>query len=72
MEFEESDLMRVSSVVRENYPDVASRWEGIVQVISFAGCEFVFQNEWEDPCLISGSSEGDVILRNLHSLLTTR
>ncbi|MGK0492166.1 MAG: hypothetical protein ACJASD_002399, partial [Sphingomonas echinoides] len=28
-------------------------------------------SEWDDPCLISGSAEGDNILKSLHDNLNT-
>jgi hypothetical protein len=71
LEFEVSDLSRVGPCIRELYPTTTSRWAGTVKVYSFGGCEFVFQNEWADPCLISNSNEGDAILRSLHFQLTS-
>jgi hypothetical protein len=58
LEFEEADLDRVRQCIRQLYPATTSRRAGIATLYSFGGCEFVFQNEWEDPCLISKSYEG--------------
>jgi len=35
----------------------------------FGGCNFTFQNDWDDPCLISGSNEGTELLAQLHAHL---
>lgn len=35
------------------------------QSVRFGDCDFVFQNEWDDPCLISLSTEGAAHLRRL-------
>lgn len=70
LEFEDGDLQRVGLSIRELYPNASSYWAGIFKVYSFGGCEFTFQNEWDDPCLISNSDDGDAILRSLHAQLT--
>lgn len=71
LEFEDGDLRRVGRCIRARYPDAGSRWAGFFRVHTFGGWEFVFQNEWDDPCLISNSNEGDAILRSLHGELTS-
>jgi hypothetical protein len=35
------------------------------ETLSFAGEEFTFQNEWDDPCLITSTSNGVEILKEL-------
>jgi hypothetical protein len=66
LEFGPSDLEAVRSYIREHYPDTGSKVAGIATVVKFGGEDFTFQNEWDDPCLISHSSEGDKLLRNIH------
>lgn len=71
LEFEPADLPLVASSIRDKYgvpdrlqyPTFAEYW--------FGGCSFIFQDEWDDPCLISGSAEGDDILKSLHDDLNT-
>lgn len=67
LEFDVSDIDAVRLHIRERYPDVRSKKAGIATVVSFCGEEFTFQNEWEDPCLISGSVKGDELLRAIHA-----
>lgn len=69
LEFEESDLKRIGRCIGTMYPDANSRPDGIFKVYTFGGCEFAFQNEWDDPCLVSDSNDGDAILRMLHARL---
>lgn len=71
LEMAPGDLDRVGRCIRELYPDSDSRTAGRAKVYSFGGCEFVFQNEWDDPCLISNSAEGDAILEALHARLVS-
>jgi hypothetical protein len=68
LEFDVSDLDAVRAYIREIHPDVTSRWAGaIAMVVQFAAEEFTFQNEWDDPCLISGTARGDELLRAIHA-----
>jgi hypothetical protein len=67
LEFEPSDLPGVRSVIRQLYGRPETRRNPVLTELRFGGCSFTFQNEWDDPCLISGSSEGDEILRALHA-----
>lgn len=43
---------------------------GIATVVSFGGETFTYQNEWDDPCLISSSNKGDELLRNIYTELS--
>ena len=67
LEFDTSDLEAVRAYVRERHPDVTSKSAGIATVVVFGGEEFTFQNAWDDPCLISGSTQGDELLRAIHA-----
>lgn len=65
LEFETADVPAVRALIRDRYgpPDVE---QGVaLSVLRFGGAEFVFQNEWDDPCLIASTIEGDRILREL-------
>ncbi len=39
--------------------------------VTFGGATFTFQSEWEDPCLISSTHEGDQFLRQIRERLNT-
>ena len=40
------------------------------QSVRFGDCDFLFQKEWDDPCLISLSTEGAAHLRRLAQSLS--
>jgi hypothetical protein len=71
LELEEADLEPLGRLIRERYPEATCRWEGIFKVYSFGGCEFTFYDEWDDPCLISNSDNGDALLRSLQADLAS-
>lgn len=71
LEFEPSDLSQVAAAIRDHYGVPDKRQHPTSAEYRFGGCSFTFQNEWDDPCLISGSSEGDSILQTLHDALST-
>lgn len=67
LEFDTSDLDAVRSYIRERYEEVSSKTAGIATVVTFGGEDFTFQNEWDDPCLISHSVKGDDLIRAIHA-----
>lgn len=69
LEFNTSDLGAVRDCIRERYADVQMTPAGIATVVRFGGQDFTFQNEWDDPCLISSSTTGDELLRSIHAAL---
>jgi hypothetical protein len=70
LEFEPSDMTVVASAIRRRFGEPVRKAHVISAEYRFGGASFVFQNEWDDPCLISGSDEGDAILKQLHDALT--
>jgi hypothetical protein len=69
LEFETSNLPSVIAAIHERYGVPGKRRYPILAVYSFGGCDFTFQNEWDDPCLVAGSEEGSEILKALHAIL---
>lgn len=69
LEFETSDLPRVAAAIRSRFGGFAFRRDIASAECRFGGCSFTFENEWDDPCLISGSAEGDEVLRALAALI---
>ena len=72
LEIDADDLDRVRSYIQQMYPDVSIGSAGITTVVSFGGSECMFQNEWDDPCLISGSLNGDTLLRRICDYFATK
>jgi hypothetical protein len=64
LEFASSDLSSVAAAIQKLFgiPET-DRSHAFLTAYRFGGSSFVFQNEWDDPCLISGTDEGDEILR---------
>jgi len=67
LEFDATDVDAVRSYIREQFADVSSAMAGIATIVNFGGEDFTFQNEWDDPCLISCSGKGDELLRYIHA-----
>ncbi|WP_206539698.1 hypothetical protein [Leisingera sp. ANG-S5] len=69
LEFSASDLTAVREAIESIYgvPEITAY--PACASVKFAGCMFVFQNEWNDPCLISQSEEGNRILKDLFESL---
>lgn len=61
LEFQIDEFESIRSKLRDFGP-VESKMSGICTVLSVAKEELVYYNEWDEPCLISGSVEGDRIL----------
>jgi hypothetical protein len=70
LEFEPSDIERVIDCIKDLYPEAEAISYGMASSVRFAGCGFTFQNEWDDPCLISHSLIGAKHLRKIHAILT--
>ncbi len=60
----------VAAAIRDRYGEPGKRQFPASTRYSFGGCHFTFQNEWDDPCLVAGSTDGDVILKALYETLT--
>jgi hypothetical protein len=69
LEFETADLPALSSAIEQRYGLPEKQQYATLAVYRFGGCSFTFQNEWDDPCLIASSAEGDAILATLHQAL---
>lgn len=65
LEMDPTGLDAVRAFIDQTYPDVATRVAGVVTLIRFGGCEFIFANEWDEPCLLSKTAAGDELLRSI-------
>lgn len=70
LEFRPADLPSVASAIRDRYGAPDKRQYPLSAEYRFGGCRFAFQNEWDDPCLISTSTEGNEILKHLYADLS--
>lgn len=67
LEFDPADAPAVREVIARRYGRMRRRWFGIATAVTFGGERFVFQNEWNDPCLISRSDAGADMLERIAS-----
>ena len=65
LEMDAAGLQAVRSYVKRTYPTVTTETAATYSRISFGGSEFLHENEWNDPCLISQTAEGDALLRSV-------
>ena len=58
LEFSTADLAAVRTAIAHRYGRMRRRWFVVAAEVTFGGERFAFQNEWNDPCLISHSERG--------------
>ena len=66
LEMDLEGLEAVRAYLEQTYPDLKTRTAGIVTLVRFAGSEFIFENEWEEPYLLAETVEGDGLLRTVY------
>jgi hypothetical protein len=71
LEFEEEDIAHVVEGIRAEFGKAEQKQFAMASEVRFGGATFVFQNEWQDPCLISSSLQGDQCLRQIHKKLSS-
>lgn len=71
LEFEVDEIGILADKIRQTFGGARRIPQITYTEYVFGGATFIFQNEWEDPCLISLSPEGGAILRDLHEALVT-
>ncbi|HIP23610.1 MAG TPA: hypothetical protein EYG79_08480 [Rhodobacteraceae bacterium] len=69
LEFDPSDLPRVAAAINDKFGKPGENEYVTSTVYIFGGFEFIFQNEWDDHCLISRSDGGNQVLKVLYEML---
>ena len=64
LEFGPSELDAVLSGLR-GYGQLRREARTTYELLTVDGEQFIFENEWDEPCLISKSARGDAMLREL-------
>lgn len=66
LEFSTSDIERVRAVLEQHYgaPRV-DKSSPMLTVYRFDSAKLIFQNEWDDPCLIADDPAGVAMLEKL-------
>ncbi|HJV43899.1 hypothetical protein [Caulobacter sp.] len=70
LEFAPSDIERVKAALEQLYGvPLVGKSSPILTVYTFASANLIFQNEWEDPCLIANEPEGVAMLEQVAKAL---
>ena len=72
LEFEEDDMSAVRSTIVALFGKASVTKYVMASEVKFGGETFAFQNEWDDPCLISGTEQGGEYLQRIHAALKAR
>jgi hypothetical protein len=70
LEFDENDMPNIANAIRRRYGEPTVEWHATMAIYRFGGCDFSFQNEWQDPCLVSSDKDGVAILKQIFADLT--
>ena len=67
LEFDRVDAPAIRKAISQRYGRLRRRWFSVAAEVTFGGERFAFQNEWNDPCLISRSAVGAEMLERIAS-----
>lgn len=70
LEFDTGDIDSVRDRLRERFGAPRVEHHPFHIVYKFKRADLLFQNEWDDPCLIASSEEGVAMLRAVAADLT--
>jgi len=65
LEMDAAGLEAVWSYVKRIYPDATTKTAATYSCVRFGGSEFLHENEWDEPYLLSRTAEGDALLRSI-------
>lgn len=63
LEFAVEDLDRVRTALSARYGRPTVTKHAVLTIYTFGQTELTFQNEWDDPCLIASTPDGEAMLR---------
>jgi hypothetical protein len=65
LEMDAEGLEAVRSYVEATYADAKTKSASTYSRVSFGGSEFLHEDEWDEPYLLSQTAEGDALLRSI-------
>jgi hypothetical protein len=65
LEFAPADIDRVRAVLLLKYGTPAVERYPVLTVYKFQKASLIFQNEWDDPCLVASNAQGVEKLEHL-------
>ena len=66
LEFGEKDVSLVAMTATKLFGEVSHKPYIMAAEVYFGGAKFTYQDEWNDPCLISNTDLGDACLRRVY------
>ncbi|MBB5713218.1 hypothetical protein [Sphingomonas aerophila] len=70
LEFATDDIATVKQAISDLFGGAASEWFTTYSRVVFGGETFLFENEWDDPCLIASTEAGRRLLTLIERLLS--
>jgi hypothetical protein len=67
LEFEPGDMDELRAAIMRQFGGLNDERHVVSSDVHFGGESFTFQNEWDDPCLITSTESGRTILRRLYA-----
>ncbi|MBB4859068.1 hypothetical protein HNO88_002394 [Novosphingobium chloroacetimidivorans] len=69
LEFASDEIEAVRQAILDLFGEAASEPHVTYSALAFGGEKFLFQNEWDDPCLIASTEEGSHLLLQIEQRL---
>lgn len=70
LELGEDELPLVKHLIDRDWGQPQITRHATHDTLLIKGLEFIFQNDWDDPCLISSCAKGSEMLKALHSQIS--
>jgi len=70
LEFAPDDLESVQQAISHLFGKVSSELRGSYSRIAFGGENFLFEQEWDAPCLIASTEGGSLLLAQIERRLS--
>ena len=70
LEFASDDIEAVRQAILDLFGEPTSEQHITYSTIAFGGERFLFQNEWDDPCLIASTEAGSRLLLQIERRLS--
>jgi hypothetical protein len=65
LEFQDADRRALIAAIRDRFGRPEIEVSPVASVCRFGGASFTFYDQWDEPCLIADSAQGDRLLEAL-------
>jgi hypothetical protein len=69
LEFASQDHAALQDAIGALFGPIRGAWLATAAELQFGGASFVYQDEWDEPCVIALTAEGDAVLAAVHARL---